>query len=117
MLSTLAFELSENASQVVVILGIIAVVVIVWVGFNYASDAFKKRQVQITKREIAAYVAEGSISPEDAMQMLRSESTDLEKKITDAVAWGTVKPEKAAALIKVIRENTSTPATTPASKI
>lgn len=83
---------------------LITLMVIVWVAFKYSAEAFKTRQIQQTKREIAAYVAEGSISPDDAVRMLKSDSADLECKIADGVAWGTIKPEKAASLIKSIRE-------------
>jgi len=54
-----------------------------------------------TKREIAAYVAEGSISPQDAAKMLMS-SSEAASQIADGVAWGTVKPEKAEMLIRAL---------------
>jgi len=58
-----------------------------------------------TKREVAAYLAEGSIKAEDAAVLLAGGSDDAERKIADAVAWGTIKPEKAEALLRTLRSD------------
>ncbi len=62
-----------------------------------------------TKRDVAAYVAEGSISPDDAARILQAGSTETEQKIADGVAWGTIKPEKAEALLRTLRSDSSRP--------
>ena len=56
-----------------------------------------------TKREIAAYVAEGTIKAEDAQKLMGPASEETEKQIANAVAWGTIKPEKAEALLRALR--------------
>jgi hypothetical protein len=61
------------------------------------------RSREQTKREIAAYVAEGTISPDDACRLMQDGNSDTERKIADAVAWGTIKPEKAEALLRSMR--------------
>ena len=81
-----------------------AVVVTVWIIATKLAEVFKTRAQEQTKREIAAYVAEGSMTPDDAARLMNKPSSDFEKKVADAVAWGTIKPEKAAELIRAIRE-------------
>ncbi len=66
-----------------------------------------------TKREIAAYVAEGSLTADDAAKILSSDTDDAERMIADGVAWGTVKPEKAERLIRAIRDRRSGEAVIP----
>lgn len=80
-----------------------AVVLIVWLVVKHVSDVMKTRQVQQTKRELAAYVAEGTITPEDAVRIMSTDSSDLERQIGTAVAWGTISPKKAAELLKDAR--------------
>lgn len=58
-----------------------------------------------TKREVAAYVAEGSIQVDDAARLLATGTNEAEKKILDGVAWGTVNPEKAGQLIRTLRND------------
>lgn len=82
----------------------IFVVAIVWIVAATADSILKTQAKERTKREIAAYVAEGSIAPEDAQKLLyKPGGDDFEKKVADAVAWGTVKPEKAADLLRSVR--------------
>lgn len=66
------------------------------------------RAREATRREIAAYVAEGSIDPDQAVKLMR-DSTDLEQKIGDMVAWGTISAAKAEKLIRVARETSAQP--------
>lgn len=65
-----------------------------------------------TKREIAAYVAEGTVKAEDAQKLMGPASEETEKQIANAVAWGTIKPEKAEALLRALR-NSPAPRATP----
>ncbi|MGD9690488.1 MAG: hypothetical protein AB7K52_12180 [Phycisphaerales bacterium] len=71
--------------------------------------ALETRAREHTKRELAAYVAEGSIRPDDAQKILASGSSDVEKTIADAVAWGTISPAKAEALIRSLRSDAPAP--------
>jgi len=83
------------------------VVAIVWIIASTVNEILKTRAKEQTKREIAAYVAEGSITPDDAARLMSKPSSEAEKKVADAVAWRTIKPEKAADLIRAIREEIS----------
>jgi hypothetical protein len=41
-----------------------------------------------TRREIMAYIAEGTISPQDAARLIElSEESELRKKVLDTAAW------------------------------
>lgn len=64
-----------------------------------------KREAERTKREIAAYVAEGSIAPEDAATLINAGSDTEIEKITAAVASGVISPAKAEKLIASLRSN------------
>ena len=73
------------------------------------------RAKEQTKREIAAYVAEGTIAPDDAARILQAGSSETEQKIADGVAWGTIKPEKAEALLRTLRSDNARAAKAQAS--
>ena len=45
---------------------------VIGIVFGTVSSMFNKRQQEQTKREIAAYVAEGSITPADAERIIAS---------------------------------------------
>jgi hypothetical protein len=73
-------------------------------------DVKETREREQTKREVAAYVAEGSIRPQDAASILNAggpaqESSQAEQTIASAVAWGTISPAKASDLLKTLRTN------------
>jgi len=68
-LTMLAFD--GNDIPVVAIIGGLSIGAIAIV-FGTISGICNKRQEEQTKREIAAYVAEGSISPADAESIIRS---------------------------------------------
>lgn len=99
MLSHLPMTLagSEEGIMVVGILGSIGFLIFLVHSIRAASET-KAREM--TKREIAAYVAEGSISPDDAARILTAGENPVAKSIADAVAWGTIKPEKAESLLR-----------------
>jgi hypothetical protein len=71
-----------------------------------------------TKREISAYVAEGTINATDGSKLLSAGTDEAERMIADGVAWGMVKPEKAERLIRAMRnqpESDSAPSRAQAS--
>jgi len=76
-----------------------------WVVFANLRKMYQTRQREKTRREIAAYVAEGSISPADARTMMGSEESEFDKKIADAVAWGMLSSKKAEQLLRAMRED------------
>ena len=97
---------------------IIAVAVIAAVVVLCTVSSIRKvletRAKEQTKREVAAYVAEGTISAADAVRLLGSKNEEAEKMIADGVAWGMIKPEKADALIRALRSGDG--AMAPAAK-
>lgn len=90
---------------------ILGIVTVFWIIAGMCKTNARER----TRREVAAYVAEGSITPEQAYLLIGAEPSDLEKQIASGVAWGTIKPEKAEQLIRTIRQrNTSSHDAEPA---
>ena len=80
------------------------IVVTLWIILKTVRDIELKRSSERTKREIAAYVAEGSITPQDAAALLNAGADDEVQKITSAVAAGIVSPAKAEKLIASLRD-------------
>lgn len=103
------FGMRSDDVAILFIAALAAMVLIVWLVFRSMADVMKTRQIQQTRREIAAYVAEGSISPEDAVRILSTDSSDLERQIGTAVAWGTLSAKRAAELLKTAREGRDSP--------
>jgi len=68
---TLAFD--NGLIPVIAIVGGVAVAIIAIVFGNVASMV-QTRNREETKRELAAYVAEGSITPDDAERILKSDA-------------------------------------------
>ncbi len=85
--------------------GAVMLLIIIWVVFSNIRKMYETRQRETTRREIAAYVAEGSISPVDARTMMGVDASEFEKKIADAVAWGMLSSKKAEQLMKAMRED------------
>ena len=84
--------------------------IIIWVLAASVVSIHKTRSREETRREMAAYVAEGSIDPEQAQKLLQAETNELEKKIGDAVMWGTISAGKAESLIRAARASNADPA-------
>ncbi len=85
--------------------GALALLIVFWIVFSNIRKMYETRQRETTRREIAAYVAEGSITPGDARTMMGNETSDFEKKIADAVAWGMLSSKKAEQLMRAMREH------------
>ena len=98
--------LALEPKHVIIITGIAALVLIVTV--SKIAEAFKANAREQTRREIAAYVAEGSIDTDQADRLLALDQTEAEKKITDAVTWGMISTNKAEKLIRALRERPAT---------
>jgi hypothetical protein len=100
----LAFEPTEDLITKALFITGITLVIVTWSVMKTISEVTTKRATESTKREIAAYVAEGSIRPEDAAMILNAGSrSDAEESIMKAVAAGTIPPNKAEKLIARIR--------------
>lgn len=48
-------------------------ITLVWIIFSVIEKTSTNRQREITKRELAAYVAEGSMTPQDAERIIKAE--------------------------------------------
>lgn len=79
-----------------------------WIVLKTIRVVSVKRAAEHTKREIAAYVAEGSISPQDAATMINAGADGEVEKITSAVAAGIISPVKAEKLIASLRDGCRT---------
>ena len=74
-MSTLAYlldHLFRMPNTIFVIGGLIATIAIIAIVFGAATKIIVGRSREQTKREIAAYVAEGSIDPDKAVAMLNA---------------------------------------------
>ena len=98
------FGISDGETFVMVVITI-AVLIALGLIIGNLRRYLQTRAREMTRREVAAYVAEGSISPDDARVLLgKNDSSEAEEKIADAVSWGMLKAEKAEALIRALRE-------------
>ncbi|MFG0305232.1 MAG: hypothetical protein ACF8Q5_03345 [Phycisphaerales bacterium JB040] len=75
LIDTIPLAYNEATSDIVLyaVGGGIAIIAIV---FGSISGVAKTQAREKTKREIAAYVAEGSITPEDAKKIIESKEKD-----------------------------------------
>jgi len=96
--------LANAESQAIAFVALVLLIAF-WVGFSNIRKMYETRQRETTRREIAAYVAEGSISPADARTMMGADDSEFEKKIADAVSWGMLSTKKAEQLMKAMRED------------
>jgi hypothetical protein len=63
--------IAENFKEVL-IFGVGGAVAIIWIFLATIHSASKTKQREQTRREIAAYVAEGTMKPEDAERLLKA---------------------------------------------
>lgn len=71
------------------------------IGCGVVKSIAVTRAREATKREMAAYVAEGTVQPEDAVRMLTAGSgTDAKEMIAKRAADGWISPKKADQLIQ-----------------
>lgn len=69
---------SEAVLMLVVIGGMIVVtILLVAIGLPMRMVQRNRREVEQTKREIAAYVAEGSMTPDDGERLIRAASEEV----------------------------------------
>lgn len=80
---------------------LIAIIAIV---FTNIRQVLMTRARERTRSEIAAYVAEGSMTAEDGSRLLGADQSDFEKKIAAAVSWGMLSADKAEKLIGAVRK-------------
>ena len=68
---SLATDIPDNAVAIVVIsLSMLVAIIAIAIGAPTSACVKNRKQREQTKREIAAYVAEGSITPEEGTRMI-----------------------------------------------
>lgn len=68
------------------------------------------RAKEQTRREVAAYVAEGSITPDDATRMLSAGmSESVATELAKGVTWGTISAEKARKMVQALQQPPAAP--------
>lgn len=109
-----ALAIGDNAFWLVLGVGILAMGC--YHGFKHLVSAWRdarlSRDFEESRREIAAYVAEGTMTPETAAKLLASraqpsvaqesgdeDNADPDAKLANALTWGSIEKKHAAALI------------------
>jgi hypothetical protein len=97
--------LARIDDELIALIGITAgaTIVLVWIIAATLDSVLKSKHREETRREIAAYVAEGSIAPSDAAAILNAGDDSVSKSIADGVAWGVIKAKDAERLMKAQR--------------
>ena len=80
-------------------------VLIIYVVFGNWRKAVKVREREETRRELAAYVAEGTISADDAARLIGADADNQEERIKRAMADGWLSPKKAEEMLEVVRKS------------
>src|SRR5262245_47538378 len=93
--------LARIDQEVIVLVGITAsaTVALTWIVMGILGSVLKSKHREETRREIAAYVAEGSISPQDGAALLSAEPDEIRKRVADGLAWGTLSAKGAERLL------------------
>ncbi|MDX9911985.1 MAG: hypothetical protein RBS39_09150 [Phycisphaerales bacterium] len=105
-MTTLAgvFDQFDDKFYEVIAVGILAVFFGVWIVSRHFHLTAKSRHREQTRREIAAYVAEGSITPGDATRLLAAGTdNDAIEHLLKQVAEGEVDSDTAERLIHTLR--------------
>ncbi len=98
-LGALEDAIAEEIKMVLVVGAVIGVTAIVSIT-GLMRRASVTRQREQTKREIAAYIAEGSMTPEDAHKILAAgETDDLRELILKRAADGWISAKKAQQIL------------------
>lgn len=73
-MNTLTLGLNDNELSVIIVgMSIFGAIVIFGIVFGTLRRVLVTRQSEMTRRELAAYVAEGSITPDDAERLLKAD--------------------------------------------
>lgn len=97
----LTLALTDKYIFILLMLSIGGVLLALYIIGNILKTLSRER----TRREIAAYVAEGSIDSAQAQFLLKADQSELEKQIADSVAWGMLSSEKAVQLVRTLRND------------
>lgn len=91
--------IDENLIPMVAIVGGLTVAAM-WMVVHHVSELAKAKAREVTRREVAAYVAEGSISPEDAVAILTAGN---ESELARAMAAMGASPKKVERMVAAMR--------------
>ncbi|MEM8758559.1 MAG: hypothetical protein AAGF47_12360 [Planctomycetota bacterium] len=113
--TTLAYSTLEQAVadeiRFVILFGAIVTVVFCVTIANAVRKSISVRQREQTKRELAAYVAEGSMSPDDAHRILTAgEGDDMRELVLKRAADGWISAKKADQILKTLDAERAKPA-------
>ena len=113
MLTDTLAQISISQDDVIPVIAIaagclIAVIAIIFGAVKSMANTDAKEK---TKRELAAYVAEGSVKPEDAVRLLAAgEGSDAKELIAKRAADGWISAKKADQLIQSLEKQNATKA-------
>lgn len=97
----LALELSEKTVSLLIIGALITGGILVYKVIETVGRVMTTRQTEQSRREVAAYVAEGSMTPETAERILRTgRAENWSDRIAELVESGHIDSSEAAKLIK-----------------
>lgn len=91
--------LAADTEALAIIFGLTAAVVIIGYGLYVLQTMSQTRQRERTRREIAAYVAEGTIAPEDAAVLLGL-APNVEASLASAIASGNLSAEDVERVVR-----------------
>lgn len=93
------FTLARMDEEALMVIAMFCALAALWLVASYTKSIITVRQREATRREVAAYVAEGSISAQDAASLLSADN-DVRKTIADAVAWGAISAKDAERMLR-----------------
>lgn len=91
---TLASLNSNELTLIVVAIAVGGGITLISLFVNLVQGMYRTRQVEQSRREIAAYIAEGSMTPEDGEKLLRAEPGQRADKASGWAGcwnWGSCK--------------------------
>lgn len=110
MLMLADMESAVSSQMEIIVKGgiVVLVVAIIWITGTLRKMS-TTRQREMTKRELAAYVAEGSMSPDDARAILSSGDEDLRELVLKRAADGWISAKKADQILASMDKRSATP--------
>jgi len=105
----LTLAMQENEMKMMIVIAIIALVAALAV-LRTVRRVAEVTEREKTRREIAAYVAEGSITPDDAARLLHTGMSEtVAAELARGVSWGTVSAKRAQEMVRAIQTPPAAP--------